>query len=188
MYIYPPEGSNIVVKAQSITPEIIIPHRKTDPSRLFVGLFLLCWMGGWFMGFVSALKELLEGMEPFLLFWLAGWTVGGFFAAYMIFRIFRPSVPEKYIFDSGSLKYDSGIPPFKMYFNYAQQNNAWKNIYYKRKVIEFNSSELKTICLRETDAGNRLTIDKGTSRIDLAPSASEIEREWLYKTIKENFS
>lgn len=46
--------------------------------RFFIGAFLLVWLGGWTMGFLSAGKEVLSGdAEAFLIFWLAGGLVSG---------------------------------------------------------------------------------------------------------------
>jgi hypothetical protein len=38
------------------------------------------------------------------------------------------------------------------------------------------------------DAGNRLTVDAGAERLDLARFAGEIEREWLYRTLARHYS
>src|SRR5437868_4062818 len=59
---------------------IVIPTRR----NLFLMVFLLAWLGGWFMGETSAIANLASGKEhnggAFLGFWLAGWTLGGAFA------------------------------------------------------------------------------------------------------------
>lgn len=54
--------------------------------------------------------------------------------------------------------------------------------------MEFTSAEMNSLKLRETDAGNRLTIDQGAHRIELAKSSTEIEREWLYDFLKDHYS
>ncbi len=50
-------------------------------------------------------------------------------------------------------------------------------LFQKRAKTEFDLSDLKTLRLRELDSGNRLTIDQGNGRYDLAAAASEPERE-----------
>ena len=59
---------------------IQIPSKK----NWFIILFLLVWMGGWYMGEFSSIRELMAtdklGDEGFLIFWLLGWTLGGLFA------------------------------------------------------------------------------------------------------------
>jgi hypothetical protein len=42
--------------------------------------------------------------------------------------------------------------------------------------------------LRETESGNRLTIDVDAARIDIAPTASEVEREWLARLLAQRYS
>ena len=91
----PPSG-RARVRDNGYTLEIIIPARK----NLFVIIFLMAWMGGWLMGEIFALSELVSiifkppdeglpaGIDLFLLFWLIGWTIGGIavfgFLAWMI--------------------------------------------------------------------------------------------------------
>ena len=57
----------------------------------------------------------------------------------------------------------------------------------KRTKIEFNREQMKTLTLRETDSGNRLTVDAGAKRIAITVDDSEIEREWLFKILKKKY-
>jgi hypothetical protein len=56
----PPAGSRIRIKSNDGDPVIVIP---ADGSwmRYGIGAFVLCWLGGWFFGFRSALTRLLSG-------------------------------------------------------------------------------------------------------------------------------
>lgn len=184
-----PEGSKIQIKQLKSGSVIIIPHGSGSILRYFIGLFILFWLGGWFFGFKSAATEVLSGKGGgFLFFWLAGWTVGGFFAAYFLYRVFRPSINESLTLLPFAIRYDSGIPPFQMHFGFTNQKEAWKSMFPKRTRIEIDKEQTKTLSLRETDSGNRLTVDVGAKRIDLAVGASEIEREWLFRVLKEKYS
>jgi len=184
-----PEGSKIRVEQSNYDKALVIPYGSGGVQRYFIGLFLLFWLGGWFFGFKSAAVEVLSGKASwFLVFWLAGWSVGGFFAAYSLFRMFRPAINESITLLPASIKYDSGIPPFQTNFNFTNQKDAWKSMFPKRTRIEIDKEQLKSLSLRETDSGNRLTIDAGTKRIDIGIGASEVEKEWLFKTLKENYS
>jgi len=157
--------------------------------RYFLGAFLLFWLGGWFMGFTSTANALMSGEGGvFLIFWLGGWTIGGLFVACFIYRIFRKSVPEQLLLNKPNLSVDTGIPPFKMDVNMTNQREYWKSFFPKRRRFEVNHNEMKTLALREIESGNRLTVDKGTERIELAASASEIEKEWLFKYLSQNYS
>ena len=64
----------------------------------------------------------------------------------------------------------------------------WRMLFPKRRRLVFGPKELSTLKLRETDAGNRLTIDVGADRIDLASDASEVEREWLFELLQREYS
>lgn len=188
---YPPQGSKIEVGTLNGHQHIVLPHGDAGLMRYFIGAFLLFWLGGWFMGFTSAADQVMSGKGgAFLLFWLVGWTIGGIFAVNYLYRIFRKSVPEQLLLNKPNLSIDTGIPPFKMYLgvNIANQKDYWKSLFPKRKKIEFSYDEIKSLKLRETDSGNRLTIDKGSDRVEIAPSVSEIEKEWLHRHLKLNYT
>ncbi|MHC9511063.1 hypothetical protein [Kangiella sp. M94] len=185
----PPEGSQIRIDNLEGHQLIVVPHGSGSAMRYFLGLFFLFWMGGWFMGFTSALTQIAAGEAgAFLIFWFGGWTIGGVFAGYMIYRVFRKSIPEKILLNRPSLSLDTGVPPLKINPGFNSQKEYWKSLFPRRKRIEFTPSDLKTLVLRETDSGNRLTIDKGSERIEFAIGASEIEKEWLYGYLKQNYS
>jgi hypothetical protein len=189
MNLKPPEGSNIAVVAEGADPVITIPHEGGGAMRYFVGLFLLFWLGGWFVGFSATVPKVFsDNPPPFLIFWLGGWTLGGAFAMYYLYRIFRPSIPESLRLTRNSVIYDSGIPPFQMVSRYANAKDAWQSFHPKRTRIELDRRQLQSLRLRDTDAGNRLTVDAGALRLDMAKSASEIEREWLYQVLARHYS
>lgn len=187
MDLNPPTGSNILIQQGDQGPIVVIPA-KGSPTRYFGGLFLLFWLGGWVLGFKSALTTLLTGNgNAFIVFWLGGWTVGGAVAAYTAFRIFRPTVPETLQLKRGSIDYDSGIPPLELN-SFQKRKNYWNSVFVKRLRAEFGRSELQSLRLRETEDGNRLTVDFGTKRIDLASQASEVEREWLGRLLAGRYA
>jgi hypothetical protein len=166
----------------------VVPHRS-GPTRYFVGLFLLVWLGGWLAGFTSVVWVLLSGnIHPFLVFWLIGWTLAGTFAVYMAYRAWRPSVPESLRLMPNSVTYDSGIPPLYIDFGYTSPSGAWRHMFPKRTRVELDRRKLQSLRLRETNDGNRLTVDADALRLDIAQSASEIEREWLYQFLANRYS
>ena len=154
-------------------------------------MFLLVWLGGWAFGWVAAASSLLRGSDKggsgFLLFWLVGWTVGGFFAILMLYRLLRPNIPEVLLLDRPNLILDTGMPPFTVTFDYRARADAWKRLFRKRERVEFSPQEVSTLSLREFESGNRLTIDKGSKRYDMALGLSEPEREWLYRMLCEEY-
>jgi hypothetical protein len=180
-----PAGSDISIEYGEADPTVVIPA-KGSPFRYFGGVFMLVWLGAWAFGLVAVFSQLMEGKGGlFNVFWLCGWTVAGCLVAFSVYRIFRPPVPERLELRRGSIGYDSGIPPLK---DFARGNmDYWKSLFVRRRRAEIDRAELQTLRLRETDGGNRLTIDIGGERVELAAQASEIEREWLAKMLAQRY-
>ena len=160
--------------------------------RYLIGAFILFWLGGWAVGWLSAASQLLKnkGQGPgdlFLIFWLGAWTVGGILVFFTLFRILRPSVPETLLLSQPSITYDSGVAPFQFTFSFRSQMDVWKKLFQKRLRTEFDPIQIQTLKLREFGTGNRLTIDQGNKRLEIVASASEPEREWLYALVKNTY-
>jgi hypothetical protein len=190
MDLNPPAGSKIRIVEDSGDPTIVLPA-PGGYSRYFTGLFLLFWLGMWTIGFRDAASKVLAGNAPaFLIFWLCAWTLGGIGAAYTLYRSFRPSVPEILTLRRSSIGYDSGIAPpqFNTYKRNQNPISSWRSMFPKRRQAELDRSELQTLRLRETEAGNRLTIDVEAQRIEIASGASEVEREWLAGVLARRYS
>jgi hypothetical protein len=64
---------------------------------------------------------------------------------------------------------------------------SWKAAFPKRIVTRIESRSLSTLRLREGDGGNRLTVDAGVERIELAKAATDVEREWLSQVLTERY-
>ena len=109
-------------------------------------------------------------------------------AVYWAYRAFRPSVPESLRLMPDGVTYDSGIPPLQTYSGYTWNKDAWKSMFPKRTRVELDRRKLQSLRLRETNDGNRLTVDADTLRLDIAQSATEIEREWLYQLLTKRYS
>jgi hypothetical protein len=137
-------------------------------------------------GSFSVSKLWSDQADATLVFGLVGWTLGGAFAVYGAYRALRPSVPESLRLMPSSVTYDSGIPPLQVYG--ASQKDYWKSMFPKRTRLELDWRKLQSLRLRETNDGNRLTVDIVGTRLDIAQSASEIEREWLYQLLATRYS
>jgi hypothetical protein len=191
--VTPPPASKIgITTDRNGFPVITLPVSKSTLARFGISLFLLCWLGGWAVGWLSAFREIVHGTkgpEPFLIFWLTAWTVGGGFAIWYLWRLLRPTVPETMTLAKPNLLYDSGIQPMPMYFGYWRgRTDYWKKMFGKRKRIEFAPEEIRTLNLRDTSEGNRLTLDHGNDRIDVGLGLTEVEREWLFRLLKAEYN
>ena len=190
MDLQPPAGSTISITTDGPDPTIVIPAARSA-KRYFLGLFLLFWLGMWTIGFRDAGSKVIAGnANSFLIFWLCGWTVGGVFAAFTLYRAFRTPVPESLELKRNGVTYDSGIPPlqFDSSWRYKNTRDAWNATFPKRVRVDLDRRQLQSLRLRETESGNRLTIDVDAARLDIAPTASEVEREWLARLLAQRYS
>jgi hypothetical protein len=192
MNLEPPSGSRIAVTTNDAYPLVVVPHKGAGVMRYFVGLFLLAWLGLWLVAFSSAVSKLSSGgtfdrAHAFLAFWLVAWTLGGAMVANLAYRSFRRSVPESLRLMPDGVIYDSGIP-LQTYSGYTWNKDVWKSMFPKRTRVELDRQKLQSLRLRENDDGNRLTVDAGALRLDIAQSATEIEREWLYQLLTKRYS
>jgi hypothetical protein len=187
MDLNPPSGSNISINSDNADPIIIIPAARSA-TRYFGGAFMLFWLGGWAFGFKHAASEVLSGKaNGFIIFWLGGWTIAGIFAAYTVYRIFRPPVPETLELARTGIAYDSGIRPFQLNSGSGSTGDRWKSTFPKRVRAVLDRRELQSLRLRETESGNRLTVDLDAQRLEIASGASEIEREWLARVLARRY-
>jgi hypothetical protein len=185
----PPSGSKILVTTSGADSIITIPQGSGGPMRFFAGLFVLFWLCLWLVGGGTAASKLWSGgleaaaANGFLVVWLGLWALGAAWAFFVLYRLFRPSVAESLRLMPDGVAYDSGVPPFQMYFNQTNQIEAWKSMFSKRLRIALDRGQLQSLRLRETEAGNRLTMDANAVRLDVGRSVSEVEREWLYQLL-----
>jgi len=178
-------GSKIKIDTHNGFDQIIFPHRSKNIFSYLPGVFLLFWFGGWAIGFISVLTTLFKGEGSlFLVFWLAGWSIAGVLVALIIYKTFRPSIPEKLLLNKPNLAYDTGKPPLRLAITPTEQKEFFKTLFKRRKILEFGPESIKTIQLR---GGNRLTIDVGIQRLEIGKELTEIEREWLRDVLAQEY-
>lgn len=64
---------------------------------------------------------------------------------------------------------------------------SWRDFWPKRTTRFFPCADRKTLRLREGGDANRLTVDVGAARFDLAKECTEVEREWLFQTRSDHY-
>ena len=168
---------------------VIKIHRKHEGVMKFIiGFFLLFWLGGWFWGLVEDFEKVVSGKADvlFIVRHVAE-VVGGICAGYLIYILFRPYAPETLRLGSNSVHYDTGFPAFHLEFDFDDPKGIWRPMLPKRRYLNLEKRILHTLVLRETDSGNRLTVDHNAERIDIGKSASEVEREWLYEILSKTY-
>lgn len=186
----PPEGSNVTLERRQNHDKIVMPHSDGGVIRYFFAAFIIFWLCGWATSWIITAIKIFKsgGTNMFLIFLLAAWTTGGILAFFFLTRTLRRSAPENLLAYPTSLVHDPGVLPMTISFYSRSHMQAWNTIFKRRKTVEFSHKEIQTLKLRDIDGGNRLTIDKGRNRFDLAIPLSEIEREWLYYTLVEKYS
>ena len=187
--ITPPPGSSISVATDGGVPVITIPQRSPGTGRFLLTAFLLFWLGGWSIGFYSAVTQVLSGKAgAFLILWLGGWTMGGAFVVLWLYRMFRPLVAQTLKLGINGVTYDPGVGPMMHESDAAKRKGAKNSLFAKRTIVPISRQDLSSLRLRETESENRLTVDIASARVDLACAASEVEREWLYRVLSERYS
>ncbi len=182
----PPEGSQIETKTDFDGMILLWKRPSGGPVRFLVIGFLILWLCGWCVGFVTAGTELLSGRGPtgFLAVWLAGWTLGGVFAGGLVYLLLRRQVPESVTLERNRIKYDTGAAPMNFFSLYwmisrKQSSNPFSMIFPKRKIYEFSRSECPAFVLEGLGDDQRLRFDHGADRVVIGEYLKEPEREWL---------
>ena len=184
-----PINSKIVIKNELNRTIISWKNPQGNWSRYLILIFLLAWIGGWATGEYSVAKKMLNGeTNPFEIFWLIGWSVGGIFAMANIYLMVRPTKAEKLNFDSYSLEFKSGTPPFAG-INHSRNNEekANKAAFFQRSKSKYiiPKTEIGEIRLERVGERQRLRIDHGIERIEIGMFLQEPEREWLFEILKQ---
>lgn len=180
-----PSSSRIRLSTQNGQHVLSVPYDGHGAMKFFIGLFLAAWLCMWAFSLSFALPIALSGDGGgFMIIWVIAWTAGGGWAAFFLYRLLKGTVPQTLVLDKPHLRIDTGTPPIKL----GRSNQSLKNLFPKRKHLKLTGDQTKSITLRRTDSGNRLTIDHGADRIDLAVGATEIEREWLYNFLKKEYA
>lgn len=187
--VNPSANSKIEITRLNGYEMLVVPPSKGSILRFLIGIFILFWLGGWFAGLTSAFDQITSGKGGmFVILWLCGWSLGGIVAIFFAYRIFRKPIPERFLLNKPNLSYDTGLPPFNVGLQMTNQREYWNTVFARRKKYEFQHSDLRTLNLRDTDSGNRLTIDIGNERLELAKFSSEVEKEWLYNYLNDMYA
>ena len=189
----PPKNSQIQTRSERNGFTLFWKKPDGGPFRYLIILFLSFWLCGWFVGFVSAGKQIITGDGPtgFLAFWLVGWTVGGLFAVGMIFLLLRPLKPESVTLERNRFIYDTGSAPMNFmnpyYLMQKKPNvmNPFSIMFQKRKTYELSRSECPEFVLEGMGDDQRLWFDDGADRIIIGENLKEPEREWLAEVLNK---
>lgn len=185
-----PQGSKIIVTTDERGfPKYVLPVPSNGAMRIFPAVFLMAWLGGWGVGWWRVAGDLFKkglnvgAADAFQIFWLIAWTAGGVMAILFLVRLLRPAVPETLVLNSSSLDYDTGRHPFKVDPNSMQSGSFSKTFLPKRRQVSLTLPQIRTLKL----SGGRLTVDIGIERRDVGVGLTEVEKEWLFETVKSKY-
>jgi hypothetical protein len=199
----PPADSCFVVDVDDNNrPRLSWRGAEGGIARYAAAAFLGFWLCGWAVGEFFAIGMLLSmvfgiggiGFQGpagggelcvslFLFGWLGGWTVGGAAAIYAFYSLVRPRQPERLVFGPDALDYDPGTsllwPPNRQEM---RQNPfaMWKQARARR----IPRAQAGKVLVERVGERQRLTIDVGAERVEIGPSLSEPEREWLADVLR----
>ena len=183
----PPKPPGSIVEVQQSHNSVVLSWKSRQSGgcmRYGVLIFLLAWMGGWVLGETSAVRALLKGDGgAFLLFWLVGWTVGGIFCATMIYRLARPSRPERVTLELLHLIHQPAIEPANIFSWHDKESNLFE-IFKPRKIRRMAKQEIGEIRIDRVGERQRLSLDYAAKRIEIGASLEEPEREWLFSVLQ----
>lgn len=182
----PPKPSGSAIEVRNDFNSTVLSWRNPSGGfgRYGVLLFLVAWMGGWVMGEVSALSQVVRGGGGwFLIFWLVGWTVGGVFCAAMIFKLARPARPEQLTLDSLHLIHDPGT---ELVASFRRQDRSWNPLepLKSKKVCKVAKKDVGDVRIDLVGERQRLSFDYGAKRVEVGQYLEEPEREWLLAVLK----
>lgn len=178
----PPDGSKIEIDFEDGYQRIIIPQ-KSDAVRRFFSCFFLLFSLGILIVFLVLFFRHLNGLSVFVVFLLCPWILGVTMRLWTAYRVLRPAVPEILLLTKYEMLYDSGVAPLQYPFQTRSRTDYWEKLFQRRIKASFSPAKIKTLALRHFETTHRLTIDDGSTRIDLAAGASEPEREWLFDVL-----
>jgi hypothetical protein len=102
-----PSQSRIAVEERPDEAVMVLPTSR----NWFVLAFIAAWLGGWAVGAVAAIGDLVGGdVEPFLIFWLAAWLVAG--GAIFTFWLWNAFGREIIRLDQTALTLEQAVGPF----------------------------------------------------------------------------
>ncbi|MVT63638.1 hypothetical protein GPL21_00735 [Bradyrhizobium pachyrhizi] len=179
----PPAGSKISVVTEGPDPVIVIP--PDNSMALSAGLLMVILLVFGVIVLIHTASTILSGQgNVFLVIWMGLWMPGLAFAACALYRLFRRRrrgpVPETLTLKRNGVGYDSGLVPLLL------KGRAIS--FPKQMHVDLDHRQLQSLRLRGNVVGQwRLTIDVGADRIDIAPNASGVEREWIARLLAKHY-
>jgi len=176
-------NGNSTINFDGLRMKIQIPSKK----NWFIIIFLIVWMGGWFMGETSAISQVSAreniADNSFLLIWLIGWTLGGGYA--IVVLLWSLLGLETITIDNHIFQIEKGILDFRIISKKYElssikmlklnEEQTLLNLFHQRKVGDFWGL-----------TGGKLKFDYGMKTIKFGIGIDEAEARFLIDEIVKN--
>ncbi len=168
-------------------------YEKLGIRRFISILFFICWGGFSLLIFVFgpliAWDDDISNKYFFVFIYLV-MTIILYGSIKSLYLLIKGETPESLILRESSLIFNSGRPNIKIGFflSFLSELGEFKRLLlYKVQHHHFSCDQLKTLTLRETDHGNRITIDQGRHRISFFTTATDEQRKWLFNYLNSYY-
>jgi hypothetical protein len=163
--------------------KIQIPSKK----NWFIIIFLIVWIGGWFMGERSAMSEVLNSENiadnSFILIWLIGWTLGGGFAiAVLLWSLLGL---ETITIDNHIFQIEKGILDFRI-LSKKYELSSIKRLKLNEEQTMFNHFNQMKVADFWGLTGGKLRFDYGMKTIKFGIGIDEAEARFVIDEIVKN--
>lgn len=193
MLTLPNKPESSAIEEMGVEDGVILSWKTPSGGigRYGVAAFLAFWLCGWAFGEIFVLGALLGGglggASLFLIGWLGAWTVGGAFAISALWHLLRSPRPESINLGVDRFRHDPGSGYLAWsYYNAGNPSHAgtYPSVFERRKPVEVDKTDIKEFKLDRVGERQRLTFDQGSKRIEIGPTLSEPEREWLHEVLE----
>ena len=173
----PPEGSKIRVHADEDGLTLQWPTPRQGSFKTVLTFVFDCVVLRVTAPRRGALAVMMDNWFIFVcvVVWVVGWTLGAAYVSLKLLSRIRGPGPERIVLTDEALRY---LP-----------SNAW-NWQELRRIVKRAGSEisvpwhqLASLQLDDSDAGQRLLLDRGPKQVDIGEHLSHAEREWLLDVI-----
>ncbi|WP_417431874.1 hypothetical protein [Kiloniella sp.] len=166
--------------------KFIIPYQEFGIKKYLHAAFSSALIvGATILALITLLEFLSTNASPIFLIFFCLILIGKLYLILLFLRVMSPSTPEELILGPSYLIFDTGLPPFDL--DELSRIKQTQMLFQKRQKHTFSLDDITTLTLRNTENGNRLTIDQNGNRINLATAANEQEKKWLYNYLKDTY-
>ena len=120
----------------------------------------------------------------------------GIYCAVMLYQLLRPTLPERWVLREDGLQFEGGRPPIQIdsttYYRWGILKRIYIHhielggIFQRPQTLFLGLKELNYLRLHQRPSGNQLlvTYNNNTQQLELAQSATNWDREWLFQYLQ----